>query len=340
MIVSRIYSFLLQVGKGIEPQPSIRGTRIQLNGKLFEMLRDLFDRSDDECKTDIAFRPSEDGEQKNDCRDEIVELLSAPGMGKARRLAERLQAVTTNRSGLGLLFIIIGTDENTQKICISRFPADIGILAEEGDNGLNVEYLEKVFMRNAYAYKAVIYSSASPFSDLWDGKAIDKQTKVADRELSSYWIQEFLLSDFRTTSLQGTRRLANALKSALEQDISSKAKQEIVNVASLAQNLDGKVTSISDLADYFNLSHEAKGAIEEFTGQSMSRHDRFVLSADEFGNVLRFRSIELDTGVMLTARPEDFERHVERNPVGKDKRKMKFTTTGEVIDERLRSRKW
>ena len=57
----------------------------------------------------------------------------------ARQLvAERLQSVTTGRSGLGLLFLINGREGGTQKTVVSRFPAEQGVLAEEKGNSLTM----------------------------------------------------------------------------------------------------------------------------------------------------------------------------------------------------------
>jgi hypothetical protein len=73
---------------------------------------------------------------------------------RGRRIAARLQNVTTHRSGLGLLFLITGTEGLESKIIISRFPADEGILAEANREALTVEFLERIFVKNARAYKA------------------------------------------------------------------------------------------------------------------------------------------------------------------------------------------
>jgi hypothetical protein len=53
------------------------------------------------------------------------------------------------RSGLGLLFLIRGKERNKSKLVISGFPADNGILAEEQSNSLTVQFVERIFMKNA-----------------------------------------------------------------------------------------------------------------------------------------------------------------------------------------------
>ena len=52
---------------------------------------------------------------------------------------------------------------------MSRFPADSGILAEQTAKTLNVQFLEKIFMKSATSYKSAVYTGASP-SDFWEGR--------------------------------------------------------------------------------------------------------------------------------------------------------------------------
>ena len=80
-----------------------------------------------------------------------------------------------HRSGLGLLFLIKGEMNGEQRLVISRFPADQGVIAEEQQEQLSVEFVERVFMKSAKAYKSAIYSSDAPERGFWDGRAVDLQ---------------------------------------------------------------------------------------------------------------------------------------------------------------------
>ena len=192
----------------------IGGTTVPLVGRLFNLLNDIYARSDNECDTDIAFNHDAQGRQNNPCRTLITAYLARPTIVNGRAIATRLESVTTNRSGLGLLFLISGTEGLDEKIVISRFPADSAILAEENRRTLTVEFLERVFMKSATAYKAAAYQHASLQHGFWSGRAVDKQINSDVTQLSNYWIFEFLDSDFRTTAAAGTKRLAVALRDA------------------------------------------------------------------------------------------------------------------------------
>ena len=192
MPIEHIHTYLVHPGKGSEEPPQIGGTVVALEGKLFDLLSDIYAKSDRECDIDISFNHSGEGKQQNPCRDLVVYYLRGPTVARGRHIAQRLERVTTHRSGLGLLFLIAGKEGREYKIIISRFPADSAILAEENRQALTVEFLERVFMKSATAYKAALYQHASFAAGFWVGKAVDKQINPGVVQLSNYWIAEFL----------------------------------------------------------------------------------------------------------------------------------------------------
>lgn len=160
MPITHLHSYLVHPGKGLDESalPEIRGATLKLDGKLFTLLKRVYDRSKDDCKTSISFTSDS---KSNDARDLIVSYATRPRSDSGLKLAKRLQLFTDGTSGMGLLFVIRGEEGTKTKTLISRFPADVGILAEETKGKLNVEYLEKVFMKNSNKYKAVCYEDTS-----------------------------------------------------------------------------------------------------------------------------------------------------------------------------------
>ena len=154
MEIQKIYSYLSYPSKHEEQQPEIGGATIPHKGRLYEMLKDIFDKSDKECDIPICFTPDENGAQNNACQNEIIELINSPNIAVGRKIAERLQRVTTGKSGMGLLFMIHAQGGKTHKVMISRFPADQGVMAEQNSKTLKVEFIEQVFLKNANAYKS------------------------------------------------------------------------------------------------------------------------------------------------------------------------------------------
>jgi len=334
--VQHIHTYLVHPGKGSEAPPRIGGAAVPLEGKLFNLLNDIYSKSERECDIDISFNQSPDGQQENPCRSLIVTYLGGPTLVRGRHLAERLEKVTTHRSGLGLLFLIAGNEGREHKIVISRFPADSAVLAEAGREGLTVEFLERVFMKSATAYKAALYQHASLASGFWTGRAVDKQINSRVVQLSNYWISEFLDSDFRTTSAAGTRRLAVALRDAAKKSADVAVKSEIAAAVTLANALRGQRVSIRDFGKQFGLSDAAMQAIGHEVRVPELVDERFQFNLDEFQNHVAYRSVELDSGGMLTAQSADFDKVFQRQVLDESEQKVRYSTEGKVISEKLR----
>ncbi len=330
-------SYLVHPAKNVDSPPLVVGTPINAPGKLFEMLDAVYRKAPDECDIDIVFQPNEDGDQKNACRDLLVEYLERPSPKRGKRVAERLQSVTTLRSGLGLLFLMSGTEKKKPHLVISRFPADSGILADHTDDGLNVEYVEKVFMKNAASYKSVLYDGASHESGFWTGLAIDRQINNNTSSVSNYWIREFLLSDFRTTAAAGTRRLALALKEVAKKTNDVEVKRQVAAVAQLAKGFDGKRVSIADIAARLQLSPDVRAAIRQAVRSDERYAEKFQFDGSEFGKHVSYATIEFESGAMVTAPAADFPELVSREPLSNGRQRC--SVEGRVVDERLRATK-
>ena len=337
MPVEAIYGFLAHPSKGEDEQPEIMGTEVALTGRLYGMLREVFEDSDTECNTEIAFLPNED-KQENQRRTEILSLFASPDLDTSCVLAQRLQEVTTHRSGMGLMFVMLGPNGDQTKLVISRFPAEHGILAEEQQEKLRVEYLERVFMRTERAYKAALYFSAPNPAEFWDGLAVDKQVNSPNKTISDYWIHDFLMSDFRTTSAAGTKRLAMALRAVMQHTDDLETKASLIAAAKLAPNLKGRSISIESFADQYGLSSGVKDALRREVKNPKLLHDRFRFSSEEFLSNLPYQSVEFDNGAMVTAPVESFDKCFNVETVA-DGDEVQYTTRGRIINESLRRRR-
>jgi hypothetical protein len=338
MPIKKIYSYLVPPGKHLEELPQLSGTEITLEGRLFRMLSDIYDKADAECNIPIVFLPAVDGAQKNECRHDLVSLLRRNAQSTAVLFANRLMKATTHKSGLGLLFIIIGKENDKYKCVISRFPADEGVMAEEDRSQLSVTFIERVFMKNAHAYKSALYIGVSFDSDFWEGNAVDRQISQNARELSQYWIGNFLCSDFKTTPKAGTKRLALALRTAINDTADITIKQEIVSSAVLAKNIHHASTSISDFCSRFHLSEAAKSNIVSAVGNQELADARFLFDVEEFQRFALYKAVELDNGGTMIAATQEFENCFNSEIINKIENKVRFTTEGKIINTRLRSK--
>lgn len=337
MAIEFIHTYLVHPNKNVEDAAAIIGSLVPHEGEMFELLASVYEKADDECNIGIAFNKGPLGEQVNECRDLLVAYASAPDVELGRVVAQRLAGLTTKRSGLGLLFLIKGTEGNKHKVVISRFRANNGVLVTEGADMLTVEFINRVFMKNASSYKAVVYQHTSLAGGFWQGMAVDKQINSQDLDSSDYWVKHFLLSDFVTSPALGTRRLAVALKKAINKSDDLTVKSQITAAATLAGGLGGQTMNVNDFCDRYGFSPESKAAVVREIGNAHLVGENFTFDGDEFKKQLPYRTVELNTGAMLTAPAEKFDEVFEQEDAAADG--IKFSTTGTVTSQKLEKTK-
>jgi hypothetical protein len=341
MPVTRGHGFLVHPSKAeakaARAQPNIGGVEVGPQaGKLFGMLSRVFDKAHDECTIDIAFLPDTKGQQVNDVCTLLKTYLKHPNLRTARKIAERLQSVTTHRSGLGLLFLMAGSDGNGSRLVIARFPADEGIAATETSRTLILEFLERVFMKSAFSYKAALYRAASPSAGFWDGAAVDRQ--LNEGAISQYWIGEFLASQFRTGGPAGTRRLAIALKKAIRTTTDANVREELWSAARLMRNQAAVSTSAAMILQNLGLSDEAVDQITQALPRRELLSETFKFDRDEFDSHVAYRSIELDNGGVMVADNEHFEKVFRSEKLRGTADEFRFTTQGKIVNQQTRKK--
>jgi hypothetical protein len=343
-----IHCFLVHASKHAAEQPAINGTAVPRHGHLFEMLRGIFDKAETDCPIDIGFNHDEDGQARNACRELLLGYVKDPVVAAGRGIAQRLQAVTSPRSGAGLLFLMLGRDPGQPpghtRLVLSRFPADQGVLAHESSESLAVEFLDKVFLRSTTAYKAAVYAGRGDLGTVWTGRAVDKQISHPGDPVARYWIHDFLASALRTTPAAGTRRLAVALRAAVHDVRDGHAKSEIMAAVTLAAGVAGETVSAQEFCARFGLSPTATAAVGAALKDPRLLQEQFQFDADEFRRHIVFRSIELSNGGILTAEAARFDEVFKQErpvpPASADADgDVVITTRGRVVDQRLRKAK-
>lgn len=332
MPILHAHSFLVHPGKNDEVQLEIGGVQIRPGNRVFAMLAKLYERAHLECNIEILFR-SHNGVQENECRDLMVAYANDPNMENGRRVAARLQCVTTHRSGLGLFFLAAGDDQG-KLLMVSRFPAGEGVVAEERERQrLQVQFIERIFMKSARAYKSAVYSGPAGDGSFWYGHAVDKQMNDA-LELPNYWIGDFLDSELATTGPAATRRFAIALREAIKTTENPDVRDELIASARLARNYNGNAVTAQGLSGNLGLSPEATNAIRNKMPRPELFEQTFRFDRREFDEHLLYRSVQLSNGAVLSAENARFDEVFARTPaVGNE---AMFTTTGSVVTDRLK----
>jgi len=330
----RIFSYLVAPTRTSGATPDISGTEVT-SGPLFNMLRaDIFDMSSRECDVPIYFTRGPDGKQSNQVRARVIAHLKAPSYATGLTLAEHLSKVSSNKSGLGLLFLINSNSGSAHELVISRFPADRGVLAEPGTSRLEIEYVEKVFMKNNRAYKAARYTGTSlGKSSFWRGRVIDKQLG----EPAAYWIYDFLASDLQLTSRAGTRAFAAAVKAATQEKHPAHVKAEIASMATLLRTPPAVPTSAVEILRQYGLSEAATDAVLKHLPNPETAAATFRIDKEELLQLLPYVSAEFATGVVVLGPSESFDKDVQKRRVG-DANEWEYTTRGVLTDEKFRGR--
>ena len=162
MALQHVHSYLIRPSGAAPGLGTVRGMTVPLSGPLYQELSRVFFGSDAECRIDIIFEPTTSGQQTNAAYDLIVQYVQAPSEQSGRLLAEKLQSATPTGAGLGLLFLLMGTDRSDEDILvISRFPAEGGIIANETSQSMTVDFVERVFRKRSNAYKSVLFKTQS-----------------------------------------------------------------------------------------------------------------------------------------------------------------------------------
>jgi hypothetical protein len=339
MQVSTIQSYLVPPGKGEDNPPAVMGTKIPRAGRLFEMLSRVFDVSDEDCDIPIRFLMADDGSQQNEVRSMLIEFTKKPDQAHGMPIAERLRDFTTGRSKLGLLFLILGVDDGNNKLVVSRFPAERGILADADETGLTVEFVERIFMKSANLYKAALFTGTAPESHFWSGFAVDKQINAPDYEIAHYWIKQFLNSDYKTTSKAGSKRVALALREASKTASDLSVKRELAGVGMLIGGFAGTTVTLQQMMDSFGLSQAARDEITKHLAYPELASASFILDTDEFHRHAAYASVELDNGSLLIAPSDRFEECFDRQVLNEQQHEYRFTTEGRIVDELVRGRR-
>jgi hypothetical protein len=164
---------------------------------------------------------------------------------------------------------------------------------------------------------------------------VDKQINSNDLESSDYWVKDFLSSTFLTSPASGTRRLALALKQASKHAADLEVKRQVTAAVTLAGGLDGQPLNANEFCDRFGFNETTRAAVLNAIGREDLAADNFRFYTAEFERQLPYRTVKLDSGAMLTAPSAEFDAVFDQEHVDDGGDRVRFTTTGTVVGEKL-----
>lgn len=334
MKIKKIIGFLSPVGKNKDniSLNDIFGQEINNDSKLFDLLEEVFNKSEKECNIMIRFIALEDN-QDNDIRDHIINISNNFCIDSCKPLVRNLSYLTDNTIKEGLLFYVLAEKENNSRLFIARFPGEIGITVTETNGVQRFDVTEDIFLKNSRRYKAVYYDSKDQH---WIGYAVDKQ--VNDRsgkikEISEYWIKDFLKSELKITSKRGSRLLAKAIRKTITETKSEDNKQELIGISTTIKNLNNVKLSIKDILNSLNLSYGTKQEVMGKISDSKINNIPFTLDIKEFNDNFNYLVKILHTGAIVIGPAKDFDEIWDQEEIGNGEHQ--YTTTGKAIKQKI-----
>jgi len=103
----------------------------------------------------------------------------------------------------------------------------------------------------------------------------------------------------------------------------------------LAGSLQERPTSIQQFGEHFGLSADAMGVIMDELPNPALASQRFRFHAAEFATQLAFRSVELDSGAMLTAESKEFDEIFQKETLDAPTRRVRFSAEGRIVNEKV-----
>jgi len=337
MEIEKIIGFISPAMKDAEKieDKDIVGEDINQNSKLFKMLSDIFNRSTNECDIPIKFVPIK-GKQENPIRDEIINIDKTFSVTACSILVKILSSLTDHKTKDGLVFFIKGNQGKNSKIMIARFPAETGITINPTADKVNFDVIDDVFLKNSRKYKAAYYLSKEQF---WIGYAIDKQVNEGRgkvKEISDYWIKQFLQSEMKITSQRGTAILAKAVRATLETTEEQDIKNELVTLSTTIKNVNNKTVSFESFFAEMNLSDETKNEVLQKIDKGIQK-TKFKIDEEEFRTNCNYLVDILDNGAIVIAPAKEFNDIWLKSYVAEDD-EYKYSTTGKPIKSKYQTR--
>ena len=110
-------------------------------------------------------------------------------------------------------------------------------------------------------------------------------------------------------------------------------KEEIIAISKLARQVNEPL-SVNERLTRLNVSQPAQELVRKHLPRGEIAADRFQLDTEEYDRHIKYRSVSLDNGAIITALADEFDQCFIRQEVGGQR--VRFATEGKVTDDRLK----
>lgn len=341
MELSNVFCYFSPVAKGSTEDISdkIKHTIIGESHDVYLKMLQLIASVKKECDLNIIFTSTGEN-QNNETRNMIINIIREKTVSSGIPLVAWLSKNTDNKSKSGLVFILLGKNNNSDFFILARFPAEEGIVINDKRNGIKVQVLDEVFLKNSHRYKMAYFEGISLKGDFWKGLAVDKQineSAIGVREVSEYWIKDFLKCDLEMTSKRGSILVAKSLRSILGSKIEDTDKEKIIEAAISVKTLNGKKTTIRKMIDDLGIEKNIANKIIDQLPNREVADKVFHFDVSYFTGIFNLRVKYLNTGAVIMAPNEEFDNIFNQNYVA-ESGMTRYITEGFTTNEAVRTK--
>ncbi|RLC58227.1 MAG: hypothetical protein DRH89_01595 [Candidatus Cloacimonadota bacterium] len=338
MEVIKIMGFICPVAKekDVVLDSDLFGHEINSDNKLFDILTDIFDKAKKECDIQIRFT-SQSMQQDNEIRESIQSIVLNFNKENCLPLVKSLAYLTDNKTKEGLLFFVLGEDNNEKRLYIARFPSETGITIQQNAGVMNFVVIEEMFLKNSRKYKAVYYDSKDSY---WIGYAVDKQLNSSSgkiKEISDYWIKDFLKSELKMNAKRGSSILAKAVRRTIAETSDETVKSELIGATQLIKNINARAVSMNTFFSELNLSDATHNEVLSKIENQNLFNITFPFDSSEFESNCSYLVNILDTGAVIMAPTSEFSEVWFQEAVAESD-ELKYSTQGKKIKEKISNR--
>lgn len=236
------------------------------------------------------------------------------------------------RSGPCLLFVTTATVVEKRRIVFSRFPADEGMTASLNGGNLEIEYIDTLFVKDPTTFKSAVFEFDEVPTACWTGFAVDKQINHQSYDLSKYWVHKFLSCKYFTTSMLGSKRLFEALKTVVNTTESDDVRTYVLSLIPLLAGFNGQNISIQSLLETLHAGDNVVTEVKNALSDSLLMNEIFAFDYSFKAMTFGSKSIRFDTGGILSAPVDKFDECFERV---EENGTCTYVARGNIIETRV-----
>lgn len=316
-----------------EDQPyEIKTLLLRTNSNATEYLHNIFDAALNDGRIEITF--TSDEKQGNPLRENLINILNKSDNAQkkyhADKIAEKLYQVTDERNGKGLLVIIEGEKSKSKRIVIVRFKGDEGLYNH--GKSLKIDYLPEVFTKKSKHYKLAVFEDILSSKSFWKGHAVDKQiSSNMHKQISDFWVADFLNCKPAITSLQGTIQFSKIIKAVLTKTSNVEEQEAIISGVTILKSKNVTRVSLNDFCNNY-LPQELCEKIRNETKDDSFFNTVFDLEKDTYRKEFGKTVLSLVNGIIAYIPSFSYAKYVTEEEV---KGKKEITIKGRLASKNL-----